>query len=93
MSFSTNSNSIYGGYSGDSVGSISGSAHGNPITYTSPSGSTTITPSVSHSTDGSHHTLGGGATINHQFNDHVTGTAGVHHHGGVTSGTIGITIR
>ena len=93
MSFHSNSNSIHGSYGGNSLESISGSSHGNPITYNSPNGQTSITPTISHSMNGSHHTVGGGISVNHDFNNTVSGNASVHHHGDNTTGTIGVKIR
>lgn len=84
MPFQCNPNSIHGGYSGNSLKSMSGSMSGAPISY--QHSNTTFTPSVSHSVSpGVGHTVGGGASVHHNLSNGSGVGGSFHSHGGSRS--------
>lgn len=69
MSGRFNKNSLEGGYCGNN-----GSMTGSPVTYTTPSGRTDITPHVNHTLTNGSNWFGGGVSVDHRINS----TSSVH---------------
>jgi hypothetical protein len=81
-------NSLSGGYSGKSLGGLSGFSTFAPSYTTGP---TTITPAVSHScVGGSSNTFGAGIGVTHQITPSTSISGNVHSHGGNTTAGVGI---
>jgi hypothetical protein len=87
------SNSLQGAYGGGPR-PVSGAAVFSP-SYTTPSGSTTITPSVSHACGGGQHAMGGGLRVEHRVSPATSISASVSQapfRRGMTTG-VGFTFR
>lgn len=92
MSFNLNSNSIKGSYGVSSHGT-SGNLRGEPFTISNNSGSTSFTPSFSHSINGGRSTTGFGGTINHTINPTTSVHFGGHSHGSNSTITGGVKFK
>lgn len=91
MSFTPNP--VEGCYTGNSFKDLSGSSTISG-TFTTPSGRTDITPSVTHSgIIGRHDTFGAGVDVHHRPNQATTFHGGAYTHGGSHGVRGGVTFR